>query len=102
MYTAMYVMLYVYSNFEKKSVSVVSSALGNNYIVPTNIHWPIQIISNSLQKTYFVNYNNAGKVSYFMPIIIIKYIDFQETLTIDFAPLNHYLKPTSLRELGEN
>ena len=63
-----YDMLYVHSNFGK-SVSAASNALDNNYIVPTNILWPIQIISNPSEKTYFINYNMAGKVTYFMPIL---------------------------------
>ena len=105
-----YDMLYVHSNFGK-SVSAASSALDNNYIVPTNILWPIQIISNPSEKTYFVNYNTAGKVTYFMPILeeieiyftdewgdrIVDYIDFQMVLTFDFAPPEPLPEPNTIK-----
>ena len=105
-----YDMLYVHSNFGK-SVSAASSALDNNYITPTNILWPIQIISNPLQKTYFVNYNTAGKVAYFMPVLeeieiyftdewgdrIVDYIDFQMVLTFDFAPPEPLPEPNTIK-----
>ena len=103
-------MLYVHSNFGK-SVSAASSALDNNYIVPTNILWPIQIVSNPGQKTYFVNYNTAGKVSYFMPIMeeieiyftdewgdrLTDYIDCQLVLTFDFAPAEPLPEPNTIK-----
>ena len=105
-----YDMLYIHSNFGK-SVSAASSALDNNYITPTNILWPVQIISNPLQKTYFVNYNTAGKVTYFMPILeeieiyftdewgdrIVDYIDFQLVLTFDFAPPEPLPEPNTIK-----
>ena len=59
-------MLYVHSTFGKL-VSAALSALDNKYIVPTKILWPFQIVSNPLQKTYFVN--AAGKKTYFMPVL---------------------------------
>ena len=61
-------MLYIHSNIGK-SVSATSSALDNNYSVPTEILWPVEIVSNPSQKPYFDNYNTAGKVTYFMPIL---------------------------------
>ena len=105
-----YNMLYLHSNFAK-SVSAASSALDNNYIVPTNILWPIQIVSNPGQKTYFVNYNTAGKVSYFMPIMeeieiyftdewgdrLTDYIDCQLVLTFDFAPAEPLPEPNTIK-----
>jgi len=105
-----YNMLYLHSNFGK-SVSAASSTLDHNYIVPTNILWPIQIVSNPYQKTYFVNYNTAGKVSYFMPIMeeievyftdewgdrITDYIDFQMVLTFDFAPPEPLPEPNTIK-----
>ena len=105
-----YNMLYLHSNFGK-SVSAASSALDNNYIVPTNILWPIQIVSNPGQKTYFVNYNTAGKVSYFMPIMeeieiyftdewgdrLTDYIDCQLVLTFDFAPPEPLPEPNTIK-----
>lgn len=105
-----YNMLYLHSNFGK-SVSAASSTLDNNYIVPTNILWPIQIVSNPSQKTYFVNYNTAGKVSYFMPIMeeievyftdewgdrLTDYIDFQLVLTFDFAPPEPLPEPNTIK-----
>jgi hypothetical protein len=105
-----YNMLYLHSNFGK-SVSAASSALDNNYIVPTNILWPIQIVSNPGQKTYFVNYNTAGKVSYFMPVMeeievyftdewgdrLTDYIDFQLVLTFDFAPPEPLPEPNTIK-----
>ena len=103
-------MLYLHSIFGK-SVSAASNALDNNYIVPTNILWPIQIVSNPNQKTYFVNYNTAGKVSYFMPVMeeievyftdewgdkLTDYIDFQLVLTFDFAPPEPLPEPNTIK-----
>ena len=105
-----YNMLYLHSNFIK-SVSAASSSVDNNYIVPTNILWPIQIVSNPGQKTYFVNYNTAGKVSYFMPIMeeieiyftdewgdrLTDYIDCQLVLTFDFAPPEPLPEPNTIK-----
>ena len=105
-----YNMLYLHSNFAK-SVSAASTDLDNNYIVPTNILWPIQIVSNPNEKTYFVNYNTAGKVSYFMPIMeeievyftdewgdrLTDYIDFQLVLTFDFAPPEPLPEPNTIK-----
>ena len=52
------------SNFGK-SVMEASSALKTITFSPPKVLRPIQIVSNPLHKAYFVNYNTAGKVSYF-------------------------------------
>ena len=77
----------------------------------SNLLWPIQIISNPLQKTYFVTYNTAGKVLYFIPSLeeieiyftdvwgdrIVDSIHFQMILTFDFAPPEPLPKPNTIK-----
>ena len=58
-----------------------------------------------------INYNTAGKVTYFMPILeeieiyftdewgdrIVDYIDFQMVLTFDFAPPEPLPEPNTIK-----
>ena len=63
-----YDMIHVHANFARSVLG--PSTLDDNYaIVPTNILWSIQIISSPGEKTYFINYNTAGKVVYYFPFI---------------------------------
>jgi len=100
----------IHSSFAK---SVYSCVAGTNSltITPTNILWPIQIVSNPWSTTYFTNMNTAGKVSYFMPImeeieiyftdiwgdLITDVIEFQIVLTFDFAPPDPLPEPETIK-----
>ena len=82
-------------------------------IAQTNILWPIQIVSNPWNTTYFTNMNTAAKLSYFMPImekieiyftdiwddLMTDIIEFQLVLTFDFANQILYLNQILLNEL---
>ena len=108
--TGGYTGLSVHSSFAK---SIYSSGGGTNNLslAPTNILWPIQIISNPWSPTYFTNMNTAGKVSYFMPCLeeieiyftdtwgdlITDAIDFQIVLTFDFALPDPFPEPETIK-----
>jgi hypothetical protein len=91
-----YDMIHMHANFARAVLG--PAGIADNYcIVPTNILWSIQICSIPGEKTFFTNYNTAGKVVYYMPFIeeieiyfsdewgdlITDPIDFQMVLCFD-------------------
>jgi len=63
-----YDMIHMHTNF-CRSVQTAAPLEDNYYIVPSNILWSIQVISDPFRKTYFTNYNTAGKITYYTPIL---------------------------------
>ena len=98
MQTQGYDMIHMHTNF-CRSVNSAAPLGDNYYIVPGNIFWSIQVISDPFRKTYFTNYNTAGKITYYHPILeeievyftdewgdrIKDPITFQVVMTFDFT-----------------
>lgn len=108
--TGGYDLINIHTSFAK-SVYSASNSLNNSYIVPTNILWSIQLVSEPASRTYFTNMNTAGKVSYFMPImedievyfsddwgdLITDPIEFQLVLTFDFSLPDPFPEPDTIK-----
>lgn len=103
-------MLHMHANFAR-AVQAASGIKENYAIGPTNILWSIQILSDPGRKTYFTNFNTAGKVVYYMPTLeeIELYfsdewgdrlddgVEFQVVLTFDFTQKDPLPEPMNIK-----
>ena len=78
---------------------------------PTNILWPVQVVSNPWATPYFTNLKTSGKVSYFLPTleeieiyftdvrgeVITDTIDFQIVLTFEISLFDPFSGPETIK-----